>query len=251
MAPAAPSHEPTTGEGASTAPILPQPGSFDPGVPPSSTNQATNDAYDTPSCPFCHIASTYPPYDPASPPRPPLPPTVSSSSLPSTSILNPEATSPQPQTFIVLSTPYLVAFLDIMPLSRGHVLLCTRSHRAKLTDVTPREAQELGRYLRVLSAAVSRATGVQDWNVVQNNGAAAAQVVPHMHFHVIPRPELREKGRERFTSTMFGRGMREDLDEEEAAPLAERIREMVRVVVEEEQQEEERERDGGKKDVKL
>ena len=225
--------------GTTTSPPLPQ-ADFDPGIPSSSHDDTLSNDPTTSSCPFCHISSTYPPYDPASSPTP-------------TTILSPEATSPQPATFIVLSTPLLVAFLDIMPLSFGHVLLCTRNHRAKLTDVTPREAQELGRYLRVLSAAVGRVTGVQDWNVVQNNGAAAAQVVPHMHFHVIPRPELRDKGRERFTSTMFGRGQREDLDEEEAAELAGRIREAVRGVVVEERDREEEERGRGRrrKDSKL
>jgi diadenosine tetraphosphate (Ap4A) HIT family hydrolase len=118
-----------------------------------------------------------------------------------------------------------------MPLSMGHVLLCPRAHRPKLTDVTPTESAELGRYLRILSAAVVEATAVGDWNVVQNNGAAAAQVVPHMHFHVIPRPELKDKGRERFTATMFGRGQRDDLDEGEAAELAERVRRAVAKVV--------------------
>jgi hypothetical protein len=54
-----------------------------------------------------------------------------------------------------------------------------------------------------------------------------------MHFHIIPRPELRDKKSERFTSTMFGRGTREDLDEEEAAPLAERIRAAVAEVIQE------------------
>jgi diadenosine tetraphosphate (Ap4A) HIT family hydrolase len=82
-----------------------------------------------------------------------------------------------------------------------------------------------------MSQALVRATGVEDWNVVQNNGAAAAQVVPHMHFHIIPRPELNVrnggKGRERFTSTMFGRGTREELDEDEAGPLAEKIRQAI------------------------
>lgn len=188
---------------------------FDPSATPSDE-----------SCPFCLIANTYSPFDPAEP-------------LPqSTPSLDPDATSPAPSTFVVLSTPLLVAFLDIQPLSTGHLLLCPRSHRPKLTDVTPIESEALGYYLRILSSAVKRATGVGDWNVVQNNGAAAAQVVHHMHFHVIPRPDLNVrnggKGRERFTSTMFGRGMREELDEEEAGLLAERIREAIAELLREE-----------------
>lgn len=94
--------------------------------------------------------------------------------------------------------------------------------------------------MRVLSAAVSRATGIKDWNVVQNNGAAAAQVVPHCHFHVIPRPELRDKRAERFTSTMFGRGQRGELDDGEGEVLAGEIRRAVGEVLKEDHREEER-----------
>ncbi|CCC07067.1 hypothetical protein SMACR_01091 [Sordaria macrospora] len=209
--------------------IVPDANMFDPGLPASKTTNSADDNDTQPNCPFCHISSTFPPYSPVSPPTP-FPPSTS--------------TSPHPQTFLLLSTPLLVAFLDIMPLSPGHLLLCPRRHAAKLTDVFSDEAAELGRYLRILSEAVTRATGIKDWNVVQNNGAAAAQVVEHMHFHVIPRPGLREA--ERFTSTMFGRGKREDLDEEEGGELARRIREQVKEVVREEE-ERERERERGRK----
>ena len=189
---------------------------FDPGHPQHPHN---NNHHTSADCPFCHISAVFPPYNPAHPPPP------------TSALLSPELTSPQAAAFVVLSTPHLVAFLDIMPLSVGHVLLCPRPHRPKLTDVSPAESAELGRYLRILSAAVVRATGVADWNVVQNNGAAAAQVVPHMHFHVIPRPELRDQRSERFTATMFGRGQRDELDEEEAVELAERVRRAVAEIV--------------------
>ncbi len=67
---------------------------------------------------------------------------------------------------------------------------------------------------------------------MQNNGAAAAQVVPHMHFHIIPRPDLKDARRERFTATMFGRGARQELDEDEAAPLAEQVRQAIAELIE-------------------
>jgi diadenosine tetraphosphate (Ap4A) HIT family hydrolase len=165
------------------------------------------------ACPFCKIATAYPPFDPRAPPPSRSP------------IVQPSST--EPASFLVLSTPLLQAFLDILPLSRGHILLCPRRHAPKLTDVTQAEARELGYYLPILSAALVRAAGSPDWNVVQNNGAAAAQVVPHMHFHIIPRPELRDTPGERFTATMFGRGQRCELDEDDAAVLAGKIREEV------------------------
>ncbi|ROT36686.1 HIT-like protein [Sodiomyces alkalinus F11] len=173
------------------------------------------------NCPFCTIADHFPPFSATSPPRD------------HDHDIDPTKTTPP--AFVVLSTGTLVAFLDIMPLSRGHLLLCPRTHRPKLTDVSRDEAADLGRYLRVLSKALSRVTGVEDWNVVQNNGAAAAQVVMHMHFHLIPRPEIRASGRYSESFTMFGRGKREDLDEDDADQLARELREAVAEVLREEE----------------
>ncbi|KAF6836379.1 hit domain-containing protein [Colletotrichum plurivorum] len=184
------------------------PAAFDSGVEPPES-----------SCPFCIIADEYPPYEPTDPPEDDM-------------TLDPHRI-PTP-AFVVLSTPTLIAFLDILPLSRGHLLLCPRTHRPKLTDASAEESAEMGRYLRVLSNALARTTGVEDWNIVQNNGAAAAQVVMHMHFHLIPRPEIRASGRYSESFTMFGRGRREELDEEEAEHFAKDLRESVADVLREE-----------------
>ncbi|KAJ6445378.1 histidine triad-like protein [Purpureocillium lavendulum] len=195
---------------------------FDPTSPPSIDE-----------CPFCAIAAAHAPYDPRRPPA----------SL--------DADLTTPASFVVLSTPRLVAFLDIMPLSPGHLLLCPRPHRPKLTDATPAEARELGAYVRVLSAALARATGVDDWNVVQNNGAAASQVVPHVHYHLIPRPEIRASGRLSESFTMFGKGRREELDDDDAEKLAAAIRREAAAVLAEEQEQDDEEREGPPRKAKL
>ena len=63
-------------------------------------------------------------------------------------------------------------------------------------------------------------------------GARAAQVVPHVHFHIIPRvgdvPEVKAK-----SWTVFGKGQREDLDDEDALVLREGIRKGLRNELEE------------------
>jgi diadenosine tetraphosphate (Ap4A) HIT family hydrolase len=55
-------------------------------------------------------------------------------------------------------------------------------------------------------------------------GAAAAQVVPHVHFHIIPRPGLTPELRNK-SFTMFGRGQRSEIDDDEALEFSRRFRE--------------------------
>jgi diadenosine tetraphosphate (Ap4A) HIT family hydrolase len=60
-------------------------------------------------------------------------------------------------------------------------------------------------------------------------GATAAQVVPHIHFHIIPRPPLSGGGSSSERSRlMFGRHMRQDLDDDEGAAQATDLRMAVR-----------------------
>jgi histidine triad (HIT) family protein len=87
----------------------------------------------------------------------------------------------------VYEDEHVIAFLDIGPLSRGHVLVVPKEERERLHELSEESAAALGGALRRVAAAVVRATGCADYNVLQNNGAAAHQAVMHVHFHVIPR----------------------------------------------------------------
>lgn len=89
----------------------------------------------------------------------------------------------------VYEDEHVVAFLDIGPLSTGHTLLIPKEAKAHLHELSDESAAALGRVLPRLCRAVMRATGCTAYNVLQNNGRAAHQVVDHVHFHVIPRFE--------------------------------------------------------------
>ena len=84
---------------------------------------------------------------------------------------------------------HLIAFLDINPLSRGHTLVVPKESKAQLHELSAETAAALGRALPFLSRAVLKASGASAYNILQNNGAAANQVVMHVHFHIIPRFE--------------------------------------------------------------
>jgi histidine triad (HIT) family protein len=79
------------------------------------------------------------------------------------------------------------AFLDIGPLSEGHTLVIPKERKAQLDQLSDDGAAALGRALPRICRAVMRATGATAYNVLQNNGREAHQVVMHVHFHVIPR----------------------------------------------------------------
>ncbi|KAJ1706829.1 HIT domain protein [Aspergillus flavus] len=181
------------------------------------------------SCPFCNIASTYPPMSPTAFTPENNCPNFQNTKKPYTAPISlPDSSDPsQPTAHLILSTKHVLAFLDIMPLTRGHVLVIPRAHYEKLGDVDIKVSRELGQWLPILSRVVMRTIFREDdssdwnWNVVQNNGIRAAQQVPHAHFHIIPRPSSNPAANAaRASFVMFGRGQREELDDDEGEELA-------------------------------
>ena len=178
------------------------------------------------NCPFCRISEAYP--------------ASSGNPIPSA----PDPTLVDPNAFIILSSDHVLAFLDILPMTTGHVLLTTRVHHEKLSEVpVGPTAQALGYWMPLMSRALAKTLDVEDWNVVQNNGVRAAQVVPHVHFHLIPRYQegrLESEGKLGKVDVgalkswrMFGRGQRDDLDDEEGAAIASKIRAELRKIIQE------------------
>lgn len=82
---------------------------------------------------------------------------------------------------------HVIAFLDISPLSLGHVLVVPVEEREFLHELSDESSAAIGRALPRVARAVIAATGATAYNVLQNNGAAAHQAVPHVHFHIIPK----------------------------------------------------------------
>ncbi|GIK19431.1 MAG: HIT family protein [Leptolyngbya sp. PLA2] len=87
----------------------------------------------------------------------------------------------------VYEDDHVLAFLDVNPLSPGHVLVIPKEPAATLDALSDESAAAIGRVLPRICRAVLQATGAQAFNVLQNNGADAHQAVMHVHFHVIPR----------------------------------------------------------------
>ena len=86
----------------------------------------------------------------------------------------------------------VIAFLDINPLSVGHTLVVPKEPAETLDHLSDESAAALGRVLPRLCRAVIAATGVKEYNVLENNGTGAHQAIAHVHFHIIPKPNPRD-----------------------------------------------------------
>jgi histidine triad (HIT) family protein len=78
-----------------------------------------------------------------------------------------------------------VAFLDLFPLTKGHVLVVPKTHVDRLVDLPESEYPDFLRALAVVCRRVERLS--RHYNVGLNQGSLAGQIVFHLHFHVIPR----------------------------------------------------------------
>jgi len=80
-----------------------------------------------------------------------------------------------------------LVFMDIAPIIQGHALVIPKRHYDPLTATPVPVLQALIAVIRAVAQAQTQALKADGINVMQANGAAAGQVVPHLHFHVIPR----------------------------------------------------------------
>jgi len=92
-------------------------------------------------------------------------------------------------SYKLFENEHVLAFLDIMPASEGHSLVIPKKHFENLMDVPEKELEETMKIVQKVAKAVMKATHAEGFNVIQSNYRAAGQVVPHLHFHIIPRNE--------------------------------------------------------------
>lgn len=80
-----------------------------------------------------------------------------------------------------------IAFMDIAPGTRGHLLVIPRTHATDITQIDPDDLAAVARSAQVMARRVKERLGADGVNVINSCGAAAWQTVFHLHFHVIPR----------------------------------------------------------------
>ncbi len=81
----------------------------------------------------------------------------------------------------------VLAFMDIGPVVKGHVLVIPKDHYESIADIPEALLAKVIAVAKRVAAAQLKGLGADGVNIHQSTGAVAGQVVPHIHFHVIPR----------------------------------------------------------------
>jgi len=82
-----------------------------------------------------------------------------------------------------------VAFMDINPATRGHVLVVPRTHARDLHEIGAEDLAAVARAGQVVAALGRDRLAADGITMINSTGAAAWQTVFHFHLHVIPRYE--------------------------------------------------------------
>ena len=89
----------------------------------------------------------------------------------------------------VLDEELVVAFMDINPSSKGHMLVVPKNHAENIFEIPESDLVALIKAVKRCAKAVKKALNAEGITILQLNGKASDQIVPHLHIHVIPRWE--------------------------------------------------------------
>jgi histidine triad (HIT) family protein len=80
-----------------------------------------------------------------------------------------------------------ISFADNFPVGKGHTLVLPKKHFEKLSDVENKISEKFIFAIQNVGKILMEKYGCDGFNVVLNNGKSAGQIVPHVHFHLLPR----------------------------------------------------------------
>ena len=89
----------------------------------------------------------------------------------------------------VLDEEPVIAFMDINPSSKGHMLVVPKRHAENIFQISEGDLATLIKAVKRCAGAAKDALRAEGVTILQLNGKASDQIVPHLHVHVIPRWE--------------------------------------------------------------
>jgi histidine triad (HIT) family protein len=90
-------------------------------------------------------------------------------------------------SYIIYEDAEYIAFLDKYPISVGHTLVLPKKHFERVNDLSEKEFSALYARVHALNRHITSKLSAAASHISINDGAAANQLIPHVHVHIIPR----------------------------------------------------------------
>ena len=81
----------------------------------------------------------------------------------------------------------ILAILDIHPVNPGHTLVMPKKHCFNLLDADEETQQAMILATKRIALGVINGLNIDAFNLELNNGRIAGQIIPHWHWHIVPR----------------------------------------------------------------
>jgi histidine triad (HIT) family protein len=98
------------------------------------------------------------------------------------------------QAYIIFEDNAHIAFLDKYPISVGHTLVLPKAHFERVNQMTRMDFCELLARVHALNFIITSRLEATASHLSINDGAAANQLIPHVHVHIIPRKPTESAG---------------------------------------------------------
>jgi histidine triad (HIT) family protein len=87
---------------------------------------------------------------------------------------------------VVYEDDKIIAFKDLNPAAPVHVLIIPKKHISGIAAITADDNALVGEIMQVIRRLAAEASVADDgFRIVANQGLAAGQSVPHLHFHLL------------------------------------------------------------------
>ncbi len=90
-------------------------------------------------------------------------------------------------SYTVYQDDHCLAFLDIHPVTKGHVVVIPKVHAETLLDLNDESIKEFFVGVKRAQERIKIILFPDGFNVGWNHGDAGGQAVKHLHVHILPR----------------------------------------------------------------
>jgi len=92
-------------------------------------------------------------------------------------------------SYIIYEDEDFIAILDKYPITLGHTLVMPKRHYERVKDLSEKDFCAMYARVHALNQLITSKLSASASHISINDGAAANQLIPHIHVHIIPRSE--------------------------------------------------------------